>query len=281
LIVSSVSNSGNGVIEVSSTVRGIQDSGLVVLEVGIGLNSNASWLGIDGSLQLLVRSLWNGSVGSGLHDLLISGGLARSTGSSSVWVRGLELLWVSLCIGESMSLKSTIATSVLLNAINELLFGELEKLSSLNEMLSLHGGGGRESPAGTTLTLVLDWVNGSLSSPVNGGREVGSGELGDRVVLNSWLSSKMSLELLLSHGRELVVLDNVEVLWLRVDLLELGISLGELVKSESVFSISSIGETILGNVLNKLLFDGKVGVRDDIALVDSSVSNSLADDVHD
>ena len=39
---------------------------------------------------------------------------------------------------------------------------------------------------------------------------------------------------------------------LKVQGCALDFSLGELVKSESVFSISSIGETILGNVLNKL-----------------------------
>ena len=108
--------------------------------------------------------------------------------------------------------------------------------------------------------MILDFVDGSLGSPVNGGREVTGGKLGDRLVLDSLVLTEVSLELVLSHGRELVVVNLVEVLWIRVDLLELGISLGKLVKSEGVFLISSIGESEGGNMLDELLFDSEVSI---------------------
>merc|ERR1712166_619213 len=36
-------------------------------------------------------------------------------------------------------------------------------------MSTFHSSDGRESPAGTALSLVLNWVNSSLLSPVNSG----------------------------------------------------------------------------------------------------------------
>ena len=96
---------------------------------------------------MLVRSLWNRGVGSGLHDLLGSGSLARSTGLGSVWVVLLELLWVLLGILESIGLETSITSVRLWIAVDKLLLGELDELSCLEEMLSLHGGGGGESPA--------------------------------------------------------------------------------------------------------------------------------------
>ena len=67
-------------------------------------------------------------------------------------------------------------------------------------MISLHGGGGGESPAGATFPLILNWVDGSLGSPVNGSRKVTGGKLGNRVMFDSWFLSKMFFELDICHG---------------------------------------------------------------------------------
>ena len=81
------------------------------------------------------------------HNLLGSLSLARKTGLGSVRVRLLKFLWVYFGIIESPYLKTSIASTGFWIAINELLLRELDELSCLEEMLSLHGGGGGESPA--------------------------------------------------------------------------------------------------------------------------------------
>jgi len=101
--------------------------------------------------------------------------------------------------------------------------------------------------------LVLDWVDGSLGSPVDGGWEV---DLGEDLNVGVWvfLLTSESEELLvlgISPGGEVVVSDGEGVLWDGVDLLVLGILLGEDGKSEVVLLLGSVGETELGHVLDE------------------------------
>jgi len=132
------------------------------------------------------------------------------------------------------------------------------------------------------VSLVLDIVDSSFSSPVNRCRKVVGWKFSDSLILTNlrWKFSSESVQLIFSQGGELVVSNCVSILWVGVDLIELGISLGKLVKSERILLLGSIGKTMVRNMLSELLFDGNGGIWNEIALVDSSISNSLADNVH-
>jgi len=91
----SVSDGGNGVIEVGSTSSGVQDSGGVLLEdSSVGLNGHGNWLLVDGSLKLGNRVGWHVSVRCNTDFTFAGIEFAGSglSGSRSVWVISLELL---------------------------------------------------------------------------------------------------------------------------------------------------------------------------------------------
>lgn len=159
-------------VKVSSASGAGEDTTSVALECSTGgINRNASWLLIDSSLKLSNRSLWNSSVGGGINLSERSLGLA-STGSGNVWVVFFELLSVLFSILESIDFETSVTSAGSCVTVDELRFRELEELSGLDEMSTLHSSGGGESPAGSTLTLVLDWVDGTLGSPVDTSGEV-------------------------------------------------------------------------------------------------------------
>jgi hypothetical protein len=90
--------------------------------------------------------------------------------------------------------------------------------------------------------LVLDFVDGTLGSPVNTGGKVVSGEPRDHSmsVLVVRQSSEMSLSLILGHGGELVVASNEGVVWIGVNVMDIGISACKLLESEIVLFLGSI-----------------------------------------
>ncbi len=63
------------------------------------------------------------------------------------------------------SLASMVA--ILHGAVDQVLFAERNELAGLAEVLTLQSAGGRESPARSTLTLVLHFGDGSLGPPVD------------------------------------------------------------------------------------------------------------------
>jgi len=81
------------------------------------------------------------------------------------------------------------------------------KLSGLDEVSTLNGTSGGESPAGSALSLVLDWGDSTLGSPVLGISEVGGVELDWLLGLKSnWgLVTEELAGLILSPGGEEVV----------------------------------------------------------------------------
>ena len=143
----SVSDGGDGVIELGSAGGGVHDTGGVHLEDGsVGLNGNGSWSLGNGGLEL-VDGL-GGDVGvGGNSDLTLGGGVLAGSVSGGVWVGSLELLTVGLGVGEGVVLPSSSASVGGGVAVNELLLGKGEKGSVGDELVSLNGGGGRESPA--------------------------------------------------------------------------------------------------------------------------------------
>ena len=143
----SVSNGGDGVVEVGSAVWGVQNTTRVSLEDElVGLNGNGGWSLGDGGLELVDRVGWDVSVGLHVNLTLVLGVLARSV-SGGVDVIRLEVLGILLSVVEGGMLPSSIATIGDGVAVNELLLGEVEELSGGDEVSSLDGAGGGEGPA--------------------------------------------------------------------------------------------------------------------------------------
>ena len=146
-VLGSVSDSGDGVIEGGSAGGGVEDTTVVELEDGsVSLNGDGGWSLGNGSLELGDGSGLDVSVGLDL-DLALGGRVLAGSVSSGVWVVGLELLSVRLGVLEGVSLPSTGASIGGSVAVDELLLGEGEESSGLDEVVSLNGGGGREGPA--------------------------------------------------------------------------------------------------------------------------------------
>lgn len=212
---------------------------MVALEDGcVGFDGDGRWAGGDGSLELSNGIGENVGVSGGL-DLTF--GLVVSAGSLSggVWVGSLEFLTVGVEVVESVRLPSTLATVGGGVAINDFLLGKGEESSGLDEVGTLNGGGGRESPAGTALFLVLDWVHGTLGSPVDF-NIVGFWKDLDVFLRLDTSVAEESLVLFLGPGGELVVSNGEGVVGVGVDLSNFSILLGEDVHSEGVLFRGSV-----------------------------------------
>ena len=166
----------DSVVELVSAIGG-EDSSGVVLEGGVvGLDGNADWLGGDGLLQVILAVDWDVLVSANGHDVvgLLLGVAGSSLGGVSVVILGVNTS-VAHDVLEGVVHDSSVASHVDLVAVDELLLGKADELAGLDEVDSLHGTGGGEGPAGAALLLVLDWDDGSLLAPVDGG---GSGDVG-------------------------------------------------------------------------------------------------------
>merc|ERR1719420_2461166 len=102
--------------------------------------------------------------------------------------------------------------------------------------------------------------DGTLGSPVNAVGKVGGVEedLVSLVVL--WKSVSVELGLLLSSPGGEVVVSNGEGVLGGVDLLDLGVHVGEEVHSELELLLGSVGETMGVHVLEEVLLEGVVVV---------------------
>ena len=86
-------------------------------------------------------------VDSGDVDLSLVSIIVAGAGLGMVWVGCLKLLSVGIDVVHGVVLPSTIASVGGGVAIDDFLFGEGEKLSRLNKVVSLNSSGCRESPA--------------------------------------------------------------------------------------------------------------------------------------
>jgi len=150
LIISSPSDSGDGVVKVGSALSRVDDtSGVVVEDLLVSLDGDGDDTLLDSTLEGVGRS--GGNLSVVLDGDLPSGkgGLAsaRGTGLGSVWVSSLSVLTMRLQVIESLVLPSTIAAEAGLVARDEFLLREAQKLTGGSEVSVLSGGGGRESPA--------------------------------------------------------------------------------------------------------------------------------------
>lgn len=103
--------------------------------------------------------------------------------------------------------------SIGLGAIDQLLLGELEQVTLLDLNHSLDIGNGRESPAGTALSLILHRVDGSLGNPIDAWRIAADLLTNlDLIIFRSCsesVASHLGFELLDSHISESVQLHGV------------------------------------------------------------------------
>lgn len=128
-------------VNCSSASSGVgQDAGLVGLEVNsVGLNGDGDGLLSNSGLES------GNAVGSDLgvvgnkHGGSLGGVVNASTIGGSVGVVRLEVGVVALEVSESTCLPTAIATEAGLNAINELLLGEGEKLAGGNLVSTFEG----------------------------------------------------------------------------------------------------------------------------------------------
>ena len=174
-----------------------------------------------------------------------------------VGVVSLELNAVGLGVVEGVLLPATVATESKFDAIDGLLLREIEELTVLDLVGTLHGAGGGESPAGTALSLVSDGADGAVVSPVD---SVGDGILVTDDVDLSVLGSGHVLEsetaelglLSLSPGGELVVSNVGGGGVVGVVLSDESIGGLEEVLSEVVLLNGTVGESLLRDVLHEL-----------------------------
>ena len=143
-----VSDGEDTVIEVGSASGG-DDTGSVRLEGHlIGFNSNGDWSFSKGGSHLAGGV---GNIGESRDGTDSSGfgvvAAGNSSGSGGVWVVRFELEWGGLDVLESVVHESSIASTVLLGAGDELLLREGFKGSTLDGISSFNGTGGGEGPA--------------------------------------------------------------------------------------------------------------------------------------
>lgn len=114
-----------------------------------------------------------------------------STILGSVGIAGLgvnTLVFDDVLEGIVHQTSSTTIVSLAGGAVDEVLLGEGNQVSFSEEPGTFHGSGGGEGPARSALTLILNWGDSSLGSPVD---SVGEGKL---VVGNVLLSDEGLVE---------------------------------------------------------------------------------------
>ena len=268
-------------IEVGATGIGVDDAtGVVVEDLLIGLNSYGDDTLLDGTLEGVGRS--GGNIGVVLDgDLadISQIGLARAGGTllGGVRVLGLSGLRVLLEVLEGLVLPATIATEASLVAGNELLLREVGELAGSSEVSVLDGSGGREGPAGTTVSLVLDGVDTTLGSPVStvGGR----GEVLEVLLGNiATLVAEELLELSLGPGGEHVVADGESVLGVSVDLSESLVLGGKELESVFVLLLGGVRELVLSDVLHESRLKSAELIAD--LVLDTNERGGVAKEVH-
>lgn len=110
-----------------------------------------------------------------LRNLLVGGDLSWSrcwvgaaTILSNVWIVRGELKRMGFNVGESQSHETTIASVSGSIAVNDLLLRVINWVGVVgNGNSGRDSSGSGESPAGTTLSLVLDWGNFTSGNPID------------------------------------------------------------------------------------------------------------------
>ena len=253
--ISSITNSSDSVIKLSSTSSRVQNTWSILLEnSSVSFNSDWNWLFCNCSHKLWGRFRWNSCVPLSLNNTSVFTCLARLSGGC-VGVVSLEILSMKSCISESTWLPTSIASLTGHYTINKLLFSERKEFSSLNKVFSFNGSSGWESPAWSTLSLIFNWINSSFSSPVNCISEIW-------IIKICWLlflercwhfESVHFFCFKFCHCWEHVV-SNFEWILACIDFIDFSIFLLIKLESEFILFLSSNSNSELLNMLNKVLF---------------------------
>ena len=129
------------------------------------------------------------------------------------------------------------------------------------------------------MSLVLDGIDGSLGSPVDGISEIGGVQDLD-VVLLVELGSEEFLVFGLGPGGHVVVSDGEGVGCVGVDHVVFGVLLVEEGKSESVLLLGSVGDSEVSEMLDESLLDMGFDGGGVIAHVKSDESGGGTESVH-
>jgi len=214
-----ISDCEHTVVEVGAARGVVEDSSSIELEgLGVGLDGNGHGLLGNGKLELSLR------VGGHVSECRAGAYVLGALGSRAAEEDGLagEVLVVISRIDstvgdhilEGVVHKTTIASLVvsLGVAIEKLLNRELGELSVLDEVGSLEGSGGGESPARSALALVLHRGDGTLGSPIDrvGSRARDGAHILGGIVVDG-TEAKHGAELLDGHVSELVKLQPIRL----------------------------------------------------------------------
>jgi len=124
----------------------------------------------------------------------------------------------------------------------------------LNSHLRLNGRSCRESPAGSALSLILNWIDHSFCSPVDFGWDIFNRKnfwLWSGVV--SWsFESEHFFVLILGPGRKEVVSNSEGICWVSVDFIVFSIFLIEDLLSEIEFFSGTVRKVVLSNVVKEI-----------------------------
>jgi hypothetical protein len=113
-------------------------------------------------------------MGKNINVISVVGVISAGTINARVGVAFLRHGAMVLVVAESLTLPATVATAADFITVDELLLREGEEITGRNLHGTFEGTSGGESPAGTTLTLILDGVDGTLGDPVDAIGEVGT-----------------------------------------------------------------------------------------------------------
>jgi hypothetical protein len=233
-----ISNDGNTVVKGSSAGRLIEDTGDVGIPIIISLNGNR--VDSEGSrVDKLHLLLWGDidEVGDGSSSLAGEALVAETIGGF-VWIVALSGDSLGHDVLEGLVHESSLASVVSIESgtIDKLLLREAGESVSLLSPSSFNSSNGGKGPAGSTLTLILDWADDILLDPVDIVRWIalckrGLGHVVSDFVLGNFVTKELSTELLIGQVGELVDAKSVsEVLTVdKIDALEL---LGENTESE-------------------------------------------------
>lgn len=261
VVVFSITDSENGVVKVSAAPIGNDTAGVVTKHSLVSLNSNSNWTSVQGSFEVS-KANRNGEVARNDSD---SVGVINSAALVSRFIRVVCLLnsGVLLTVFENIVLPATSAAEVEFDAVHVLLLREGEENAVINLEMSFKSSSGRECPAGSALSLILDGSDSSAVSPVNGfGNTVAVGASGGWLELGLLVSHVLpSLHvfvLLGSHGGDLVVAEGVSALGVGVPLVDNSVGFCEQVSSEVILFDGDVGVSVASDVLHESSIDIEV-----------------------
>ena len=172
-VFNAIANGSDSMVDSSTAVVGIKNASSVVVEhVLVGLDTNGDGLDGESLKETTTNASGNTVIISNLGHLLTAVVVALAVhGSVGIGLLGAEGA-VEHAVGISGRSVASRATKTRINTINELLLRKVNEIAGLDGVGALDRANDGEGPAGTAITLILDGIDSSLLSPINGFRNV-------------------------------------------------------------------------------------------------------------